>query len=129
MKLYEGDQVKHCPHRHTFDHWIVGLPIIHPQLLYTTIVTQTDFLIYEPVMWVYIHLEGSYLHYGIFYVQLSFPAQIPVLVVLMSTDIFSCRLQKFHTGRLTGCLLEGEGINFFFCVRGQGFGEVGVIFW
>ena len=45
-------------------------------------------MIDDLVIWYRINLGVPYLHYGIFPIKLSSPKQVPVLVILMCTNIF-----------------------------------------
>ena len=65
VKLYGSAKGKHGPGIHPIDRWIVGIPIIYPQLLYGPYGLTGRLFLGEPHIWGPITLEALYLHDGV----------------------------------------------------------------
>ena len=62
MKVSEDACGDNLPDRHPFDHWIVGLPIVHPLFLYAPTGAHAGFVLGESPIWGSITIEVPYIH-------------------------------------------------------------------
>ena len=66
MKLSEINHSEHGYDIHTIENWGVGIPVIHPPLMHTSMDTHMGFVFDEPPTWSSISLEGPYRNDGIY---------------------------------------------------------------
>ena len=66
VKLSDNTKIKHGSYRHPVYQSGVGLPVIIPPLLHTSIEKQAVFVFDETPIWIPVYLEGPYRHDDIF---------------------------------------------------------------